>query len=366
MKPRNFNIAKIAIIFVLLGAGLAGCPKTRERENLIRPVRYEKASSMTNQKERVFSGITQDRLESKLSFKVSGTVKKVMFKVGDRVGNGQVLATLDDTDYRLQADAAQANLNRMESLNRNASSAYERVRALYENKNASTSDLEIARTTAESASAGLAASRKQLELAELQLSYTRLIAPFDGFVSLVNVENNENVAQGYPVLVLNSGSKPEVKTFVPESFIGLVKEGQKAIVRFDAVADRQFPAVVTEVGVSTSPISPAYPVTLQLESDAEQVKSGMAARIQMHLSDVSDRPAILVPSVAVGEDRDGRYVFSVESLEGNLGVAKKRSVEVGDLTRAGVEVFSGISEGDLVVTAGIDHIEDGMQVRILR
>ena len=70
-----------------------------------------------------------------------------------------------------------------------------------------------------------------------------------------------------------------------------------------------------------------------------------------------------MPSVAVGEDREGRYVFLVEPGENGLAKVHRRAVTVGELTAGGLEVLSGLTEGDRIVTAGVRRIVDGLTVR---
>ena len=78
----------------------------------------------------------------------------------------------------------------------------------------------------------------------------------------------------------------------------------------------------------------------------------------------ADPNQMLVPPVAVGEDRAGRFVFVLEASGDGLGVTQRRAVTVGDLTSGGLEVLSGIESGETVVTAGVRRIADGMTVRL--
>ena len=83
------------------------------------------------------------------------------------------------------------------------------------------------------------------------------------------------------------------------------------------------------------------------------------------LDTADQRERVLVPAVAVGEDREGRFAFVVEPGEEGIGIARRRTVDVGDLTAEGLEVLEGLNDGEIVVTAGISRIADGQQVRLL-
>jgi multidrug efflux pump subunit AcrA (membrane-fusion protein) len=90
----------------------------------------------------------------------------------------------------------------------------------------------------------------------------------------------------------------------------------------------------------------------------------MAAEVVFAFGDKDGSPRILVPAVAVGEDRKGRFVYIVEPAGKDLGKVLRREVEVGDLTGSGLEISSGLAVGDIVVTAGLSFLEEGRKVRL--
>jgi hypothetical protein len=90
----------------------------------------------------------------------------------------------------------------------------------------------------------------------------------------------------------------------------------------------------------------------------------MAAELRFSFASPGGRDVVLVPPTAVGEDIDGRFVFVVRDLEQNVGHAKRLTVTAGDLTNDGLEILSGIEDGDILITAGIDRLSDGESVRL--
>jgi RND family efflux transporter MFP subunit len=342
------------------------CDKAEEPEEVIRSVRYEQVFLTGGSRVRTFSGIARAGLESKLSFKVPGTVKKIAVEVGDRVKAGELIAELDPDDYLLRADQADASLAQAEAQARNAEANYERVRALYEANNASRTDLDAARAAYESGTAAVQAAKKQLELARLQVSYTRLEAPMDCDVASVDIEVNENVKTGQTIAHLTSGTQIEVEIAIPEVLISRVKEGMPALVRFDAIPEIEYRAAVTEVGVAAMGLATAFPVTVRLKENESRIRPGMAASVVFSFESRDERERVMVPPVAVGEDRDGRYVYIIEILPNDpgYGIVHRRVVSVGEMTGEGMEVFEGLSDGDLVITAGISRIKEGQRVKI--
>lgn len=336
------------------------------QEVLLRPVRSMTVQASGSTVERAFSGTAKAGLESNLSFRIPGAVELVKVKVGDRVKAGQLIARLDATDYELQKQEAEAALAKARAQARNAEANYARVRALYENRNASRNDLDAARAASESAGAAVQASETRRELALSQLRYTRLTAPTDGAIASVPVEEGENVSAGKIVAVLTAGAMPEVNVAVPESLISGIERGSVVVVRFDALPQRTFNARVTEVGVAATTYATTYPVTVRLDRDDTAIRPGMAAEVTFRFPGRNDSAGrFIVPPEAIGEDREGRFVFMIEPADNDRTIVRRRPVRVGELTAEGLEVLDGLQNGDRIVTAGVALIHDGQQVKLL-
>ncbi|MBT3345926.1 MAG: efflux RND transporter periplasmic adaptor subunit, partial [Gemmatimonadetes bacterium] len=334
-------------------------------EPIIRPVRSQAVFVTGAARVRSFTGTARASKESQLSFKVAGTVARVSVAVGDLVSAGAHLASLDDGDFRLQMQEAEAQLASTEAQARNADANYARVRALYENRNASLNDLDAARAASESARESVNSIQKRLELARMQLGYTQLSAPYAGSISQVRVETNENVQPGQAVAVLMAGSQLEVEVGVPEVLIAQVREGDEVTVRFEALADRSQLARVTEIGVGSMGMATSFPVTVLLDHVDPDCRPGMTAEVDFQFESVSSRERLLVPAVAVGEDRQGRYVWVVRPAADGLVTVHRTPVTVGELGPEGLEILEGLSDGDRVVTAGVSRVIDGQTVRLL-
>jgi len=365
---RFLNLGRLILAVVAAGV-LAGCSETSETEETpppeIRPVRYLRVYSTGGDRVRSFSGAARASMESILSFRVPGRLQRIAVKVGDNVRAGQLIAELDSKDYNLQMQEAEAALEQAQAQARNAASNYERVRALYENRNASRNDLDAARAADESAKAAIESVSKKLELAQSQLSYTKLTAPVEGAIATVDRDVNENIKAGDRVAMLTSGSRLEVEVGVPEILISQVREGQMVTVTFDAVPNEHFQARVTEVGVATSDRASTFPVTVLLSRENANIRAGMAAQVGFSFAAEGGRERFVVPPVAVGEDREGRFVYTVEPAKDDLGTVHRKTVTTGELSDEGLDVLSGLTDGDLLVTAGISRIEDGMTVKLL-
>ena len=349
----------------MLALATWGCEKEEVPvEPALRPVRTVMVGSTAAGRQRTFSGTAHAGMESKLSFKVAGNVKRIAVKVGDQVKKGALIGELDAKDYSLQVEQAKASLAQAQAQLRNAKAAFKRTRELYANRSASKSEFDAARAAAESAEAAVNASKKQVQLLRKQRGYARLTAPVAGSIADVKVQDNENVAAGQMVAVLTSGKEIEVHVAVPEMVISKVKKGSKVTVGFDALPDKKFAAVITEVGVSSVGAGTTFPVTARLIKTDKAIRAGMAAEVTFEFGKKDKSRRIIIPSVAVGEDRKGRFVFVVEQAGEGVGAVKRLVVEVGELTGDGLEITKGLKDGDVVVTAGLRFLEDGLKVRL--
>lgn len=353
------GLTTLLIAFVLWSCGQEVPP-----QEVLRPVRYVEVYSTGGSRDRTFSGVAKAGVESNLSFKVAGTLQSLPVKVGDRVRTGQAIARIDPEGYRLRVQQTDAALTQAKAQAQKAKADYDRVRGLYENKNASKSQLDAARAAAESASAGVQSARKILDLAKLQLSYTRLSAPSEGSIAMVDVEVNENVRAGQRIVMLTAGSRIEVEVAIPEVLISQVRNESAVVVNFDAMPGKDYAATVREVGVAATGFATTFPVTVRLNGPDSAVRSGMAAEVRFRFESNDQRERMIVPAVAVAEDRDGRFVFVVEPASGDTAIVKRVNVEIGELLNDGLEVFSGLVDGDLVVTAGVSKIQDGQKVKL--
>lgn len=360
-------------VVAILGFAVLGVSCGRQEivaEPQLRPVRTEVISVSGMERARTFSGTFRAGMESRLSFRVPGRVQQLTASVGQSVLPGHLIAQLDSRDYELQVQEAQASLTRALASRRNTTAERDRVRELYENDNASLSQWDQARAVAESEAAQVESLEKRLELTQLQLDYTRLTAPVAGAIATVEVEVNENVQAGQPIVKLSSSTMTEVGVDLPGSVITAIREGAGAVVVCDALPGETFDAFVTEVGVAASGAT-TFPVTVQLAARNDRVRPGMAAEVTFRLaSSETDVDRILVPAVAVGEDRDGRFVFLAEPESEGRAVVRRRPVAVGDLATDGrrdlIEVVAGLSEGDVIITAGVRRLEDGRMVRLMQ
>ena len=346
---------------------LAGCgPGEEVAEEVLRPVRYITLSDESSLRDRSFTGISKSSRESRLSFKVSGTVINVPVQIGQRLRAGDLIAQIDSASYVLQAQQAQAALVEAEANDRRAAANYDRTKGLYANDNASLNDLESARAQAESAEAIVGSATKALEIARLNVSYTRLTAATDCSIATLDVEVNENVQSGQQVASVSCGDVYEVVVDLPESLIGSVDESTPVSIRLGSIPGEVFGGEITEVAVASGAGSAAFPVVIQITDTHPDLRSGLAADVTFQFPlGAGGGDGVVLPVTAVIRDPNGTFVFVAEP-DGDDGEAlvSRRPVTLGELTQSGIEVVEGLQTGDRVGTAGISVFRDGQRVLI--
>ena len=373
-KSLNINFLILFIFFLVA----CGEEKKQEVVESIRPVKFGKVMMSNDALSETFSGSAQSSKESKVSFKVSGTLSHLNVKVGDMVRKGQQIAKVDQTDYSVQYQQSVANnessktqIQSTKSQLTNSRATYERIEKLYENNSVSISEFEQAKSALELAEASYNAaiaqanaSEKQVESAQNQVRYSNLLAPFSGIITAVMVEENEMVGSGTPIATISALGDPEISVGIPEVFISKVKKNQTVDINFSSIPDQVFPGKVYEIGFSSLGGS-TYPVTVRIDNPTQDIRPGMVADVRFSfVNEKNEEQKMVAPTSSVGEDNNGHFVFGL-TKDGSNYLVKKKKIQIGELTTAGFEIKSGLENGELVATAGLNTLLDGMKVRLL-
>jgi RND family efflux transporter MFP subunit len=402
---------------ILLPSWLAlGCAKP-VAEMPPRPVKVVRVGDTSDLGKRWFPGRARATQEVNLSFQVSGPLIAFPVKVGDKVKKGQLLARIDPQDFevkllsaessRKQSEAnykamktgarpeeiaqLEAGLRKADADYKAARIEYEREERLYRQKvlsaaelNRSTRRMESARAARDQAVEALrigkeGARKEDLEAKESEieslkaavkdarnkLEYTYLRAPFDGEIASTFVENYQTVQAKEAIVRLLDTTHIEMTVDVPESLIHLVPQVKSAVVRFNAIPKREFPAAIKEVGSEATRATGTYPVTLILKQpDDKHIKPGMVgeARAGETTEAAKIQANLLVPLAAVFAGKEGGKDSFVWVFDPQSKTVSRRQVTTGEVSTLGVQVTAGLKAGELVVAAGVHHLEEGQRV----
>jgi len=348
---------------ILLALFILGC-NDKEPEEKIRNVRTMELIQSQATSKHNFNGIARSDVAARLSFNVSGTVKRVYIRDGQSVKEGDIIATLNDSFFRLKVNEVKSSLKQAKVKLANVKSKYKRIKKLYVNRSSSLSDLDNARTTMESAKANYNAMKNRLEQAELKLSYTKLRAPMNGSISNLNIHKGENVTTAMSIASISSTGSIEVPISIPGSLIDNLKEGQKCTVIFDALKGKTYKAEVIEVSHASNQRTTTFPVVVRITERSKRVHPGMSATVKFNFHNDVNKNSFVVPLHALMEDKKGHYLYIVDEITNGVGSIERCDVKRGQLTTDGIIITSGVGSNMKVLTAGMSRVHEGQKVRV--
>ncbi|MCG8533067.1 MAG: efflux RND transporter periplasmic adaptor subunit, partial [Desulfovibrionales bacterium] len=314
---------------------------------------------------RRFSGISESGREAALSSRVGGVLRHVHVGVGQRVKKGEPVASIDNAEAVLAYEKAQATEKNAKVQVETAQSNLKRVRGLYESNTVSLKEYESAKNKFAAARADYSAAGKNAALKKRELGYYTLYAPMAGIVVSKDVNENEVVSSGTQIVKLSSENAIRIDVGVPEKYISRVKTQTAVSVTFSSLPGQLFRGVVSEIAYAGGSAS-TYPVKVDLTQGHGRLRPGMPAHVAFAFGDGNGGGFFMVPSNAVGEDAQGNFVYVVvPGDEAGFGTAQKKLVTVGKLTDRGFQILSGLGEGELVITSGINKMVPGKKVKML-
>lgn len=188
--------------------------------------------------------------EVRVGSRVSGVVRRLFVRIGDRVAKGQLLAELDDRDLAARAREAQAALELAQANLDFARADLARKRELHASALLASSELDLTRRAHAVAEQQVAGARASLQLATTQRGYARIVAPIAGIVSSVSTQEGETVAASFAAptfLTLVDLARLEVWAYVDETDVGRIHTGQRARFTVDTYGSSEFEGLVTTV-----------------------------------------------------------------------------------------------------------------------
>lgn len=341
---------------LLTGCGQPPAPQ----EQAPRLVKLFTVEDPAGQRLREFPARLKATEEAELSFRIGGQLKSLEVLQGQPVKRGQLIASIEDTDQRLRVRDRQASFDL-------ANAQFKRIAKLLERQMISRSEYDQRKATLDSANAALSLARQELD-------YTRILAPFDGVVANTHVDNFQVVQAKQPVATLQSGDSLDVLFQMPENLLTNLRSREESrdyhpSVILDSLPGREFEAVYKEHSTQPDPKTLTYQVTLSMPRPEElTLLPGMSATVRVDFAQLSRIPdnRLLVPVEAVFSADAGpasaKQVWVAREQDGALRLSA-RQVEVGQLTRNGIEVLSGLEPGEQIVAVGGAELEEGQAVR---
>lgn len=307
--------------------------------------------------DRSIPGIVASRTQVTMAFQTLGRMVSRPVDLGDRVEQGDLLATLASEDLAASTRAAEAALAAAEVQRDTARLALERATALAERNVASAAQLEQAQRAAAAAEAGAEQARSALVQARDAQGYARMTAPFAGAVSAVYETPGSVLGAGTPVLQLSADDGREAVIDLPESVLASLPENAVFTVWQGADPALQVRAVLDRIDPVADTATRTRRLYLTLPPDAA-FRLGALVRARLG---TAGEPALTIPSVALF-DRDGvPHVWRVRR-DGDPALVEAVAVSPAGNFDGAVLVRDGLAPGDEVVIRGVNSLRDGQAV----
>lgn len=365
----NFRqLMKASILtFILIGLSSSVFAQTQATPVAVDEVRSESLSETVS----VFGELVS-RQSGTVDVSISAPVKSIHVSVGDRVEEGDLLATLDPSIFELQRASVEARIDmsswavqrRVTELDL-AKQQEDRFRQLRHSAATSEAQLEDAELRLKIAQQVLGETRaagqqieRELDIAEYNLSQTEIIAPYSGVVVDRLIEVGQFARAGSQVVRLIGDTDLEIEAYIPYRYIDALQVGDEITAEFDN--GRKFQtklrAFIPEEHVSTRTRAVRFTFSHDEYTDTLAVNQN----VMIYIPIASQREVVTVHKDAVVSQQNGHIVFVVKD-----GTALPKPISIGDASGNRFEVSSGLEIGEVVVTRGNERLQPGQAVTII-
>jgi RND family efflux transporter MFP subunit len=335
------------------------------------------------------SGYIVARRRATVSSKVTGKVVKVMLEEGQRVEAGEIIALLDDSNWRAALAQSKAQLQQAEANVASAQTAFEDAKPIFERAkkqqaaavisaqsfDESHAQFNVAQNNLYIAQRGLESARAGVEVAQRSLDDTVIRAPFAGIVTEKAAQPGEMVSPvsaggGFTrtgIGTIVDMDSLEVEVDVSENFINRVRPQQPVTIKLNAYPDWDIPGSVIAMIPTADRAKATVKVRIAIGQKDPRIIPEMGARVAFlseneHSSagaEKSPLPGMLIPPDAVATSGTTNIVFVVHG-----STVERRAIRLGGKTSSGQIVTAGLEAGNVVALGDLSKLSDGTRVRI--
>ena len=360
--------AKRIVYGALLLTLVACSPKNSEREKAPIRVVVEKVSAQAVASDgKTYVGVVEENQATVVSYTTMGTLKHVAVSEGQAVGRGQLIAELDDTQARNMLAAAEAQ-------NRQAEDALQRYKLLHDEGSMTEAQWVEVQSKVDQA-------RSELAIARRNVADSRLEAPVSGIIGKRYLAAGETALNSMthrlatcslpsqPVVSILDISSVKVKIAVPEREMKDITSTTPTTIFVEAIG-REFHGGLIEKGVQADALTHTYDVRVRVDNKGRELLPGMVAKVKTlspsSLSGKEQSPSpttfFTLPITAVQQRADGTFFAWTVSKD---NTAHRTTVTTGTIVGNRIEILSGLSDGQRVVTEGYQKLSEGTKTQPL-
>jgi RND family efflux transporter MFP subunit len=345
----------LVVLMILL---LAACGdkiepgQTEAEPQSITGLHFEQVAAQNVPGQDLFIGTIESSDRGILAARIDGRVGRLAVKVGDPVKAGQLLLTIEQNTVNDRLAEAQGSREAASARLDLAEKTYQRYAQLAKAEAVTPQELDRVTAEREQARQNFKAASAGVAQARTGAAYNRIIAPYAGIIAEQLVESGSTVMPGMPLLVIERSGIPQARIAVPESLVGQMVLGEKLEIEIPA-QQRTISGSVTEIQPASDPATRSFAVKLSLPSDAG-LTPGLFLRAQRQAASDS---ALLIPLAALVHRGQLTGVYVVEA-----NILHFRLVKLGPQLGDRVEILSGLSAGETIVSGDVEKARSGARV----
>lgn len=369
-KDEEIDIDKLDIPDRLKKAIKSGrIPKERVKEILERQrsganlpaVRVERVQRQKINAFLVLNGAVEPERKVEVYSRLSAYVRQIVKEEGDFVKKGDVLALLDDTEILISYRQAEIQLEQAKLTFNDEEVNYRRSQELKKREMISEQDFQASQANYNKARLDRQTRVENFKDLELQLSYTRIKSPVEGYATERLIEEGSRVNANQQVYTVEDFFPLLVRVYVPTADIVNLKTGMAAQVSTDVLKGIEFEGKVKLINPRIDVQSGTVKVTVEVFDNTGKLKPGMFVETRIIISNKPE--ALVIPRKSVNYEQNQPYVFVFNFKEKQV---TKRFIKTGISEGDFIEVEDGLEEDSRIVTVGIEGLKDKMKVRVIR
>src|SRR5271170_7587849 len=352
------SIASLAALAVALLVSACDQKTEASRVAPTRPVLVAEAHYAPREQAQVLAGVVKARIESDLAFRIAGKMATRLVDTGALVHKGDALAELDDADFGLQLEEAEAEQSSAKAALVQAEAEERRQTTLSKQGWAANADFDKARSAADQARAAVVHADRAVALARNAIDYATLRADADGVISAVSGEAGQVVAAGVPIVRLAHADEREAAVSVPETLVDRARS-DSARIELWALPGVSVAARLRELSPTSDPATRTYPARFTLIDPPPGVRLGMSVTVSLQ----TDAAKVArLPIAALFDAGQGPSVWVVDPVTATLSVAR---IALAGYDADWAFIGAGLPEGAKVVALGVHKLDQGEKVRVV-
>lgn len=345
---------------IALACFVCACSKPEPKADPPRPVRVVTARYESVLSTARYSGEVKVRHEPALSFQVGGKLTRRFVDVGTVVRRGQLLATLDPPDFKINQASSAAQLSAAQADLAKSRKDLAHIDNLLHKDLASPAHFARRLDAVHAAEARVAEAKAGLELNARKSAYVELHAEHNGVITSLEAEAGQVVSPGQAIFHLAQTDEKEVVVNVPENHLDDLRSASAIKVSLWAKPGVFYAAKLREISPAADAVIRTFTVKVSIQNPDEEVRMGMTATV--HVQRMEPHPVVWLPLTSVTQDAGRAIVWVYDAPSRTV---RPQTVTLGVFEDENAKILDGLKVGDQVVTAGVHKLLAGQKVRLL-